>query len=100
VTLRQDGEPLASPGPWTVGRNIAAPSCFMAAVRGAPREKPEARRDTIRRLEQLRTLFQGIIDYNEPLLSKPGHQAPAGRRIAEATREIQSLDREIADLRD
>ena len=72
----------------------------MAAVRGAPGKKPEATRDTTRRLEQLRTLFQGIIDYNEPLLSKPGHQAAAGRRIAEATREIQSLEREIADLRE
>ena len=50
-------------------------------------------------LEQLRTLFQAVIDDNQPLLAKPSQQTAAARRIAEATQALQSLDREIAERR-
>jgi hypothetical protein len=72
----------------------------MSAGRAARIAAAESNEETISRLEQLRMLFQAVIDYNEPLLSKTGHQPAAGRRIAEATQEIQNLDREIAGLRD
>lgn len=72
----------------------------MAAERAAPRRAPKSHEETIRHLEQLRTLFRAVIDYNEPLLSGPGQQAAAARRIADAAREIEGLDREIADLHD
>jgi hypothetical protein len=88
------GSATVRPAP--LGRNIAVEYRFMAG--GANRRQHNG--EKIMQLEELRVLLQAVIDYNEPLRSKAGHQAAAGRRIAEATLQIQALEREIADLRD
>jgi hypothetical protein len=72
----------------------------MTAGRAARTQGAESKEATANRLEQLRVLFQAVIDYNQPLLPGPGHQAAARRRIAEASRALQNLDREIDELRD
>ena len=72
----------------------------MVAERAAPKQAPESNEKPIRHLEELRTLFRAVIEYNKPLLQEPPHQVAARRRIAEAAREIQQLKREIARLRD
>ena len=50
-------------------------------------------------LEQNRVLIQAVIDYNRKLVKSPGQQAAAERRIAEATRQLDEIGRELAELR-
>ena len=50
-------------------------------------------------LERLRSLIQAVIDYNQPLLRSPGQQATAQRRIGEAEKQLEDLDRELSSLR-
>ena len=61
-------------------------------------EKPERLRGSIADLQQLRVLVEAVVEYNRRLLNTPGQQASAGRRIAEATRKLQDIDGEIAEL--
>jgi len=70
--------------------------CAERAVEASAESTEEA----IRRLGRLRELFQAVIDYNAPLMSQPGGERAALRRIAEANEQIQILDRELANLRD
>jgi hypothetical protein len=71
----------------------------MSAGRAVRKADAEATDQRIGRLEPLRELFQAIIDDNQPLLSQPEHEAAARRRIAEATRQIQNLERDIGEPR-
>jgi hypothetical protein len=61
-------------------------------------EKAERVRGSIADLQHLRGLMEAVVEDNQQLRNRPGQQASAARRIAEATRQIQDIDREIAEL--
>lgn len=65
---------------------------------GETKSDNRAQAQTVEALERLRYLMQAVIDYNQPLLRSSGQRAAAARRIAEATRQIVEIEREIAAL--